>query len=201
MRPYKPGASEPAIWIPAFHWPSLASCWQRAGTQGRRSRRGADLRSAPLSGGAGTVRHASHANVDSQLTLGGDHADPDVDQWPVDQRTSGETLDVLDPATEELIERVPAGERRRYDAAVDAASAAFSSWRRYRRRANRATARGGAQADRENRGAGNTPDPRRRQAARRKPRRDGLVGGVFPLLCRDRAQPAGESFPRLRAPS
>ena len=43
--------------------------------------------------------------------------------------TSGETLDVFDPATEELIARVPAANAVDTTAAVDAASAAFSSWR------------------------------------------------------------------------
>lgn len=39
-------------------------------------------------------------------------------------------IDVLDPATEELIERVPAGNATDVALAVDAASAAFSGWRR-----------------------------------------------------------------------
>ena len=41
---------------------------------------------------------------------------------------SGRTLDVLDPATEEVIERVPAGGAADIDAAVSAASAAFPAW-------------------------------------------------------------------------
>jgi betaine-aldehyde dehydrogenase len=44
--------------------------------------------------------------------------------------TSGNSIDVLDPATEELIERVPAGNAADVTAAVDAASAAFAAWRR-----------------------------------------------------------------------
>jgi acyl-CoA reductase-like NAD-dependent aldehyde dehydrogenase len=44
--------------------------------------------------------------------------------------TSGQTIDVHDPATEELIERVPAGNAADITAAVDAASAAFPAWRR-----------------------------------------------------------------------
>jgi acyl-CoA reductase-like NAD-dependent aldehyde dehydrogenase len=43
---------------------------------------------------------------------------------------SGRTIDVLDPATEELIERVPAGNAADVAAAVDAAQAAFPAWRR-----------------------------------------------------------------------
>ena len=43
---------------------------------------------------------------------------------------SGQTIDVLDPATEELIERVPAGNANDAARAVDAASAAFAEWRR-----------------------------------------------------------------------
>ncbi len=42
---------------------------------------------------------------------------------------SGRTFDVLDPATEEVIERVPAGDAADVDAAVSAASAAFPAWR------------------------------------------------------------------------
>ena len=42
---------------------------------------------------------------------------------------SGRTFDVLDPATEEIIERVPAGGAADVDAAVSAASAAFPAWR------------------------------------------------------------------------
>ena len=42
---------------------------------------------------------------------------------------SGRTFDVLDPATEEVIERVPAGGAADVDAAVSAASAAFPAWR------------------------------------------------------------------------
>ena len=43
---------------------------------------------------------------------------------------SGRTIDVLDPATEEVIERVPAGNANDAARAVDAASAAFADWRR-----------------------------------------------------------------------
>src|SRR6478672_9207171 len=42
---------------------------------------------------------------------------------------SGRTFDVLDPATEEVVERVPAGGSADVDAAVSAASAAFPAWR------------------------------------------------------------------------
>ena len=62
---------------------------------------------------------------------------------------SGRTIDVHDPATEEVIERVPAGDAADVDAAVSAASAAFPAWRSLGAgRARRAAARGGAQADR-----------------------------------------------------
>src|SRR5262245_15689228 len=44
--------------------------------------------------------------------------------------TSGQVLEVLDPATEELIARVPAGTAADATAAVDAASRAFTDWRR-----------------------------------------------------------------------
>ncbi|MEP7025955.1 MAG: aldehyde dehydrogenase family protein, partial [Actinomycetota bacterium] len=37
-------------------------------------------------------------------------------------------IDVLNPATEEVIERVPAGHPADVDAAVDAARAAFPGW-------------------------------------------------------------------------
>jgi acyl-CoA reductase-like NAD-dependent aldehyde dehydrogenase len=43
---------------------------------------------------------------------------------------SGRTIDVLDPATEALVERVPAGNAQDAAAAVEAASMAFASWRR-----------------------------------------------------------------------
>ncbi len=43
---------------------------------------------------------------------------------------SGQTIDVVDPATEESIASVPAGNAADITAAVDAASAAFGSWRR-----------------------------------------------------------------------
>src|SRR5690349_11265820 len=42
---------------------------------------------------------------------------------------SGRTFDVLDPATEEVVERVPAGGAADVDSAVSAASAAFPAWR------------------------------------------------------------------------
>jgi betaine-aldehyde dehydrogenase len=42
---------------------------------------------------------------------------------------SGRTFDVRDPATEEVVERVPAGGTADVDAAVSAASAAFPMWR------------------------------------------------------------------------
>jgi betaine-aldehyde dehydrogenase len=42
---------------------------------------------------------------------------------------SGRTFDVLDPATEEVVERAPAAEAADVDAAVSAASAAFPAWR------------------------------------------------------------------------
>ena len=68
---------------------------------------------------------------------------------------SGRTFDVLDPATEEIIERVPAGDAADVDAAVSAASAAFPAWRSLAADdAHRTPARGGAQADRADRGAG-----------------------------------------------
>jgi acyl-CoA reductase-like NAD-dependent aldehyde dehydrogenase len=43
---------------------------------------------------------------------------------------SGQTIPVQDPATEEIIDRVPAGNAEDVRAAVDAASAAFREWRR-----------------------------------------------------------------------
>src|SRR5215472_16112878 len=43
---------------------------------------------------------------------------------------SGRTIDVLDPSTEELVERVPAGNAADVTAAVDAAQTAFPPWRR-----------------------------------------------------------------------
>src|SRR5262245_6776994 len=43
---------------------------------------------------------------------------------------TGQTIDVLDPATEELIERVPAGNANDAARAVEAASTAFAAWRR-----------------------------------------------------------------------
>jgi betaine-aldehyde dehydrogenase len=43
---------------------------------------------------------------------------------------SGRTIDVQNPATEEVIERVPAGTAADVSAAVDAAQAAFPAWRR-----------------------------------------------------------------------
>ncbi len=44
--------------------------------------------------------------------------------------SSGRTIDVLDPATEEQIERVPAGNAADAVAAVASASSAFPEWRR-----------------------------------------------------------------------
>jgi betaine-aldehyde dehydrogenase len=44
--------------------------------------------------------------------------------------TSGRSIEVVNPATEEVIERVPAGNAADVSAAVDAASAAFPAWRR-----------------------------------------------------------------------
>jgi succinate-semialdehyde dehydrogenase/glutarate-semialdehyde dehydrogenase len=41
---------------------------------------------------------------------------------------SGAWLDVINPATGEILDRVPAGEREDVDAAVDAAEAAFGDW-------------------------------------------------------------------------
>ena len=43
---------------------------------------------------------------------------------------SGQTIPVQDPATEEIIDQVPAGNAEDVRAAVDAASAAFRDWRR-----------------------------------------------------------------------
>src|SRR6185437_12325905 len=42
---------------------------------------------------------------------------------------SGQTIPVQDPATEEIIDHVPAGNAEDVRAAVDAASAAFRDWR------------------------------------------------------------------------
>jgi aldehyde dehydrogenase (NAD+) len=42
---------------------------------------------------------------------------------------SGETIEVLDPATREVLARVPRGDTADVDAAVDAATAAFPAWR------------------------------------------------------------------------
>lgn len=53
--------------------------------------------------------------------------------WIGGQRTpgvSGHTLDVRDPATEEVLDSVPAASREDVALAVDAASAAFAEWRR-----------------------------------------------------------------------
>ncbi|HLY29523.1 MAG TPA: aldehyde dehydrogenase family protein, partial [Ktedonobacterales bacterium] len=43
---------------------------------------------------------------------------------------SGRVIEVYDPATEEVIETVPAGDAQDVTAAVDAAHAAFAMWRR-----------------------------------------------------------------------
>src|SRR5690349_13463753 len=42
--------------------------------------------------------------------------------------SSDEALDVIDPATEQVIDRVPAGTTDDVDAAVEAAAAAFPAW-------------------------------------------------------------------------
>ncbi len=59
-------------------------------------------------------------NIRNQMWINGEFTDG----------VSGKTIDVHDPATEELIERVPAGNARDVARAVDAASAAFALWRR-----------------------------------------------------------------------
>ena len=42
---------------------------------------------------------------------------------------SGETIDVINPATQEVLARVPSGGKEDVDAAVEAATAAFALWR------------------------------------------------------------------------
>ncbi|MCD6439475.1 MAG: aldehyde dehydrogenase family protein, partial [Halomonas sp.] len=51
-------------------------------------------------------------------------------QWRT--ATSGQTLDVYNPATAEVISRVPAGDATDIDAAVGAAREAFRDWRKSR---------------------------------------------------------------------
>ena len=101
---------------------------------------------------------------------------------------SGRTIDVHDPATEEVLDRVPAGNANDAARAVDAASAAFADWRRMpageRGELLHEVARKIPSAQRSWRPA----DARGRQAADREPRRDGLVGGLLRLLRRDRPQ-------------
>ncbi len=98
---------------------------------------------------------------------------------------SGQTIPVQDPATEEVIDSVPAGNAEDVRAAVDAASAAFQGWRRLSA-GERAEMlhEVAAKLTAEHRGAGDPAHARRRQAAGRESRRDELVGGVFPLLRR-----------------
>ena len=65
-----------------------------------------------------------HAWLDKSHTLfiGG--------QWR--PASSGQTLDVYNPATAEVISRVPAGDANDIDAAVSAAREAFRGWRKSR---------------------------------------------------------------------
>ena len=76
---------------------------------------------------------------------------------------SGQTIPVQDPATEEVIDSVPAGNAEDARAAVDAASAAFPGWRRLsageRAEMLHEVAR---EADRQHRGAGDPAHARRR---------------------------------------
>src|ERR1700680_2880000 len=57
---------------------------------------------------------------------------PDNAQWVGGQwlpAISGETIDVIDPSSQEVIRRIPRGRAEDIDRAVRAAAAAFPAWR------------------------------------------------------------------------
>ena len=117
-----------------------------------------------------------------KILIGGELADA----------ASGETMEVIAPATGETIAEVPRCGAEDVDRAVEAAQAAAPEWLGRRRRSARApplTRRrdGGAR-----RGARAARVGQRRQAAHGLARRDAVLGRQPPLLRRRRPQPRGQ---------
>ena len=106
---------------------------------------------------------------------------------------SGETLDVINPANDQVIAKVPKSAAEDVDRAVDAADAAFATWRPDDAPGSVAHApqdRGSPRlASRRARPAG---ERQRRQAGRRRHRRDGRLLRPLPVL---RRRGAGDGRP------
>ena len=113
------------------------------------------------------------------------------------RRAGVSTLTVLEPATEQVLAEIPRAGVEEADAAVARAKAAYPAWRALAPgRPRAAAAPPGRRAGGAPRGARGARGAQRRQADRRRARRDGHGGRHVPLLRRRR--PSATSATRSR---
>ena len=114
----------------------------------------------------------------------------------------GRTADVINPANDQVIASVPASSAEDVDRAVDAAATAFETWKKTTPQDRSLLLLKIADAlEAKGRRARPARERERRQAGRRRDRRDGRLRRPLPLLRRRRARDGRPRGQRVRSPA